>query len=671
MWFRAVSVMRRVLLIVYLSSIFSITTTVSIAQEITLAPVEVLFDGMPTDLHQTGNTLFLADRTGVQSINLTDPNNPQFTDRLIYPIGVQAVAGVSSAVALSTLDSLFVFTHTDGYFGEKTFGEALTGPPIELAGWRNRIYYADQAGWGRITLADPTAPTRDFYQKTPSPVTAFGFSDDSLFVGRQDGTILTYHIQGTPQAVDASFSQANISAIVLDQTSLAVAAEDSGVFILDYSALPHPEEVGRFYSYSPIRDLAIEGHYLVAADSTRGLLVLEWLDRTAPTLIAGNGLSGLWEIANTDRYLAAIGDSGLMIFDIRNPISSLPISQVRTGGKLTDATTRGDLGILALSGNGIELYSIEPPAQSSLLSRTTFPGVVSGLDATGDFLAFAAGDSGLVVWDISDPTAPVEIFRRTTIGFAHDVVLDASRILVADGGEGFSIFIMDGGEIRLAGGRATRAGATDAAVRNDIALLAGPELGVALFDISFPFKPEELGTLTFTGHVQDIHLAGRLMFVAADTAGVSVYDISHPPTPLLIASWNDFPAAQEIFTRGNIVYVLDDSLGVAAVDNRIPTKPHIMSTLDLSDPAVAGGITENAVLIAGEQYALVFAESPPAIIGDLDEDGQISLTDAVWMVNYIFRGGMAPLRPAAADLNNDGRVNLIDLVLLVQQVFYA
>ena len=55
-------------------------------------------------------------------------------------------------------------------------------------------------------------------------------------------------------------------------------------------------------------------------------------------------------------------------------------------------------------------------------------------------------------------------------------------------------------------------------------------------------------------------------------------------------------------------------------------------------------------------------------VGDVDQDGGIDITDAIVLLNYLFRGGPRPrLRPADADLNR--ALELTDAVVILQYLF--
>jgi hypothetical protein len=57
------------------------------------------------------------------------------------------------------------------------------------------------------------------------------------------------------------------------------------------------------------------------------------------------------------------------------------------------------------------------------------------------------------------------------------------------------------------------------------------------------------------------------------------------------------------------------------------------------------------------------------VCGDVNSDGQVNVADAVFVINYVFKGGPAPAVPDAADANCDGNVDVGDAVYLINYVF--
>lgn len=57
------------------------------------------------------------------------------------------------------------------------------------------------------------------------------------------------------------------------------------------------------------------------------------------------------------------------------------------------------------------------------------------------------------------------------------------------------------------------------------------------------------------------------------------------------------------------------------------------------------------------------------VCGDADRSGRIDISDAVYMVNYIFAGGRPPADPAEGDYDCNGRTDVSDIVHLINYFF--
>lgn len=71
----------------------------------------------------------------------------------------------------------------------------------------------------------------------------------------------------------------------------------------------------------------------------------------------------------------------------------------------------------------------------------------------------------------------------------------------------------------------------------------------------------------------------------------------------------------------------------------------------------ASGMVENSVFIK------------KFIRGDANEDGKIDLTDAIFILNYLFKGGLEPPCLDASDVNDDGRIDISDAVYTLRYLF--
>jgi len=55
--------------------------------------------------------------------------------------------------------------------------------------------------------------------------------------------------------------------------------------------------------------------------------------------------------------------------------------------------------------------------------------------------------------------------------------------------------------------------------------------------------------------------------------------------------------------------------------------------------------------------------------GDANRDHKITVSDVVYLVNYLFKGGPAPSPSEAGNVNGDNKVTVSDVVYLVNYLF--
>jgi hypothetical protein len=64
-----------------------------------------------------------------------------------------------------------------------------------------------------------------------------------------------------------------------------------------------------------------------------------------------------------------------------------------------------------------------------------------------------------------------------------------------------------------------------------------------------------------------------------------------------------------------------------------------------------------------------FVVGPAYLCGDANASGSVNISDAVYLIAYIFSGGAAPNPLAAGDANCSGSVNISDAVYLIAYIF--
>ncbi len=88
----------------------------------------------------------------------------------------------------------------------------------------------------------------------------------------------------------------------------------------------------------------------------------------------------------------------------------------------------------------------------------------------------------------------------------------------------------------------------------------------------------------------------------------------------------------------------------------------VLDDIDI-DEGVADDANGNFIPDECEGYV------PPGECGDANGDGDINVSDAVWIINYVFAGGAPPEPLDIGDTNCDGDVNVSDAVWIINFVF--
>jgi len=158
-----------------------------------------------------------------------------------------------------------------------------------------------------------------------------------------------------------------------------------------------------------------------------------------------------------------------------------------------------------------------------------------------------------------------------------------------------------------------------------------------------------------------------------DTFGAHDAQLSRPDTAagLVIADGSNLLGLAPVPASAKGVVILDaDEDQVGAAVKAIVSGSLLMLRQDesaiLYDPdyaADSGASPCDVNITDGEPDVCGY------ICGNANGDGSVNVGDAVFVINYVFRGGPAPTPLGAGDANCDGKVNVGDAVYLVNYVF--
>ncbi len=225
-----------------------------------------------------------------------------------------------------------------------------------------------------------------------------------------------------------------------------------------------------------------------------------------------------------------------------------------------------------------------------------------------------------------------------------DLAVSTRSALVVRAGDGRGGFSGDAAWPDLSGAQAVRVASIGGSTVGDLVLTLGQRLVVAI-DVTSPgarIESVELGTEIRPLAVADVDADGLDDVITASPDAVHV--LAGDPNALLSPP------------RAYRVGLSPLSLAITDVDR------------DGALDCVSADFGSRALSVLHGRRSRVPADARLRR-GDVDGSGAVQLTDAVFLLDYLFRGGPPPPCDDAADANDDGGANLADAVTVLDYLF--
>jgi hypothetical protein len=78
---------------------------------------------------------------------------------------------------------------------------------------------------------------------------------------------------------------------------------------------------------------------------------------------------------------------------------------------------------------------------------------------------------------------------------------------------------------------------------------------------------------------------------------------------------------------------------------------------------------ENTICGTSRSHDPILLARPEYMCGDANHDGQVNVGDCVYVINYTFKHGPAPIPRQAADANADNDINIGDAVTVLNYIW--
>ena len=180
-------------------------------------------------------------------------------------------------------------------------------------------------------------------------------------------------------------------------------------------------------------------------------------------------------------YVYICAENALVIFDITNPQSPVPVGDTYTPGFAYYVHVSGSYAYVADYDDGLRIIDVSDPANPFEAGYYDTGGKARGVHVSGSYAYVADGYAGLRIIDVSDPANPFEAGYYDTGGYARGVHVSGSYAYVADYYDGLRII-----------------------------------------DVSDPANPFEAGYYDTGGYACGVHVSGSYAYVAALKDGLYI-----------------------------------------------------------------------------------------------------------------------------------------------------
>ena len=298
------------------------------------------------------------------------------------------------------------------------------------------------------------------------------------------------------------------------------------------------------------------------------------------------------EIDLWNSYVFVCVSGSIQVVDVSDP-GDPDLVNTFLGGLAGDMQIVGDLLYVVTknaSTREVRVYQIEttPFFQLSLLASAPLPQDAStgtAIAVDGEYVYATTKNSTIVKlgsalavyrFDQSDPQAPalIHLTTRNDFFWLRDVAASNGHAFVADwaGGTGSAPSVWD----------VTR--------------------GIAIFDMSNPATPVEVGTYKPHGGIRGVVVQGTRAYVMDEGQGLVILDVSEPSVPQPVGGFHSPTYLRKMAKQGNLLYVNDYWNGIAILDVSDAAAPQLVGVYQT--PLTGVAIDHRGIRAVGDRAYL-------------------------------------------------------------------
>lgn len=482
-------------------------------------------------------------------VDYSDPASPKAIGRKVFQSLRRALCFNGNHLYLSS-----------GTEGLRVFDITVPAAMKDVTGWTNLVFPTDIAlqgsrlyasvgnnGFFIYDVANPIQP-RKIGEYVDPGLTAMGriaVTDTVALIDFSNGIrLVSVKDPSKPRAIrDVLLGQDPSRFLIRGGLAYAV-SQYSFVSILDIGKPDSARVIGTQRNGGEATQIALAGSHLYAASYARGMQIVSISNPALPVVvrtIATPYFAGDIRQSGKTLYLGADGQ-GLQIFDLDNPALPRRLSSLDTGVTVSWLETfRDEIAVAGAYGSKLKVIDIRDKYFPKVVDSIALPAgkEVQGLGKAGGHL-YVCTNQGLEVYRAAAGLPVAKVYADTFRSDTHGLEVKGSLALIARGHLGLQVADLSVPERPGYLGRIDKLGSALDGVKRfawhgNMVYTHDDVKGLALIDVTDPYKPVKIGSLADPEYPQEFLVWKTHLLVRSNqdgNFGLHVFDISDPARPV-------------------------------------------------------------------------------------------------------------------------------------------
>jgi len=203
----------------------------------------------------------------------------------------------------------------------------------------------------------------------------------------------------------------------------------------------------------------------------------------------------------------------------------------------------------------------------------------------------------------------------------------------------------------------------------------GDDIYVAAINLGNYTNPQFLSRVKISGAGLDnrwgtMAVRGNYLYVSGAINGLTIIDIGNPLAIDIASTYTPAVESCKDLAVVRKYLIFSDEYCYEVLDIYDPINPRLVQFVESPVQPFEFDKDDDYIYGANDQAFDIYRLNLPAVTcGDANADQTVNVGDAIFIVNFVFTGGLEPDPWAAADVNQDGAINIGDAISIINYIF--